>query len=121
MDEGAGRNEVGAVVVQANVFVAELKQIEGSSVRDYRKRIQLGFCIPTLCQSSEVTGHLPFDPLSRGKNRWEKSCGRKRYFPAVAHGVKRDPVVGVVVPDAAEGVPAGFVVDQLDLLALFGG
>ena len=45
----------------------------------------------------------------------------KKYFPAVAHGVKRDPVVGVVVPDAAEGVPAGFVVDQLDLLALFGG
>ena len=46
---------------------------------------------------------------------------KNKLFPAIAQGVKRDPVFGVVVPDAAEGVPAGFVVGELDLLALFGG
>ena len=45
----------------------------------------------------------------------------KRYLPAVAQSVKGPSVFGVVIPDAAERVPPGFVVDQLDLLALFGG
>ena len=39
VDERAGRNKIGAIIVQATVFVAELKQIESSSVRDYRKQI----------------------------------------------------------------------------------
>ena len=37
VDERAGRNEIRAIIVQSTVFVAELKQIESSSVRDYRK------------------------------------------------------------------------------------
>ena len=39
VDERAGRNKIGAIIVQATVFVAELKQIESSSVRDYRKQV----------------------------------------------------------------------------------
>ena len=39
VDERSGRNEIRAIIVQAAVFVAELKQIESSSVRDYRKQI----------------------------------------------------------------------------------
>ena len=39
VDERAGRNEIGAIIVQATVFVTELKQIESSSVRDYRKQV----------------------------------------------------------------------------------
>ena len=45
----------------------------------------------------------------------------KRYFPAVAHSAKGSSVFGVIIPDAAERVPPGLVVGELDLVTLFGG
>ena len=45
----------------------------------------------------------------------------EKVFSAVAHSAKGSSVFGVIIPDAAERVPPGLVVGELDLVTLFGG